>query len=473
MHTSLPLRHLLLALAVVVVWGTNFVVIKLALAEMPPLLIACLRFALAVFPAIFFLPRPVVPWINLMAYGVLIGVGQFGLLFVAMNGHISPGLASLVIQVQVFFTIGLAMRISGERLQLMQWIALVLAAIGIGTIVVHTDGTTTLLGLTMIVLAAASWAGGNIVSRQAGKINMVAYVVWSSIFAVPPLAALCIAIEGWDAVTNALRGASASTWGAVGWQAWGNSLFGYAAWGWLLSRHPASTITPMALLVPLFGMASSAWWLGEALPAWKLTAAALVMVGLAMNLLWPRLRTGMLARRGPSLPNAGRDDALQRPMFAVWISGLAAAVLLAGLTWYLEPLQPNIVALQFSYTPKTFGNIVHLWPAEHLVRFRVHLPFDCLLLFSYGWFGFLFATRTKAFSALNQVLRALATWALPMAAISDAIENGLHWWLTEAPRFGVPVLYEVATVAAALKWALIAFFFGLVSYGAFKTNASD
>lgn len=296
MKHALSLRHFLLALAVVAVWGTNFVVIKLALGHMPPLLFATLRFAVAVLPAVFFLPRPAVPWRNLAAYGLLIGVGQFGLLFVAMNGHISPGLASLVIQIQVFFTIGLSMYLSGERLQRVQWLALAMASAGIGVIVLHTDGTTTLLGLGLILLAALSWAGGNIVARSAGQVNMVAYVVWSSLFAVPPLAALAVLFEGWDAVAAGLRGADTATWLAVAWQAWGNSLFGYAAWGWLLARYPAATITPMALLVPLFGMGGAALWLNEGLPSWKLAAAALVMGGLALNLLWPRFRLWMQQR---------------------------------------------------------------------------------------------------------------------------------------------------------------------------------
>ena len=287
MKTSLSLRHFCLALAVVAVWGSNFVVIKVALGQMPPLLFATLRFCLVLLPMVFILPRPALPWRNLAAYGLLIGVGQFGLLFVAMNGHISPGLASLVIQVQVFFTIGLAMALAGETLQRVQWIALGLTGVGLSVIVAHTDGSTTLLGLGLVLLAALAWAGGNLVSRAAGRINMVAYVVWSSLFAVPPLALLALTVEGWDALAAAVQQASALTWAAVAWQAWGNSIFGYAAWGWLLSRYSAATITPMALLVPLFGMGSSAWWLGESLPDWKLAAAALVMTGLALNLLWP------------------------------------------------------------------------------------------------------------------------------------------------------------------------------------------
>ncbi len=289
MHHALTPRHFLLALAVVAVWGTNFVVIKLALGQMPPLLFATLRFALAVFPAIVFLPRPAVAWSNLAAYGLLIGVGQFGLMFVAMNGHISPGLASLVVQTQVFFTIGMAMFLSGERLARVQFVALVLASAGLVVIVTHTDGSTSPLGLVLMLLAALSWAGGNIVSRRAGPINMVAYVVWSSLFAVPPLALLCLATEGWPAISAGVAGAGWGTWAAVAWQAGANALFGYAAWGWLLGRYPAATVTPMALLVPVFGMGGSALWLGEALPGWKLAAAALVLGGLALNLLWPRI----------------------------------------------------------------------------------------------------------------------------------------------------------------------------------------
>ncbi|HNM41676.1 MAG TPA: EamA family transporter, partial [Giesbergeria sp.] len=290
MHPSLSLRHFLLGLGVVAVWGTNFAVIKLALAQMPPLLFATLRFVAVILPAIFLVARPAVPWRNLAAYGLLIGVGQFGLMFIAMNGHISPGLASLAVQTQVFFTIGLAMWLSGERAHPVQGVSLALAAGGIGVILLHTDGSATPLGLVLMLLAALSWAGGNIVSRQAGRVNMLAYVVWSSAFAVPPLVVLTLWQEGWTPVRTALEHADAAAWAAVAWQAVGNSLFGYAAWGWLLARYPAATVTPMALLVPVFGMGASAFWLGESLPGWKLLAAALVMGGLALNLLWPHLR---------------------------------------------------------------------------------------------------------------------------------------------------------------------------------------
>ena len=290
MHVALPLSHFLLALAVVSIWGTNFVVIKYALGDLPPLLFAALRFSLALVPALFFLRRPAVSLGNLALYGLLIGVGQFGLLYIAMNGHISPGIASLVVQTQVFFTIGLSMRLNGERVRAFQWLALLLATAGVLNILLHTDGTTTALGLALVLLASFAWAGGNMAAKQGNPESMLAYVVWSSAFAIPPLFALAFAFEGADAIAAGLRRAGLTTWAAVAWQAWGNTLFGYVAWGWLLARHPAATITPMALLVPVFGMGASALLLGETLPAWKLVSAALVMSGLAFNLLWPRLR---------------------------------------------------------------------------------------------------------------------------------------------------------------------------------------
>ncbi|MFO1240306.1 MAG: EamA family transporter [Sphingomonadaceae bacterium] len=284
----MPLSHFALALAVMAVWGSNFVVIKTALQHLPPLLLAALRFTFAFFPIAFFLKRPAVSLRNLASYGILIGVGQFGLLFIAMRHDITPGLASLVVQVQVFFTIGFSMRMTGEHVHRFQFVALLLAVAGIGVIATHAEGSATALGLILVIGAAMSWAGANIVSRAAGQVNMLSYVVWASIFAVPPLFLLSFVFEGWPAMAAGVRNADMMTWAAVLWQSVGNTMFGYAAWGWLLSRHPAATITPMALLVPVFGMGASALLLNEPLPAWKLVAATLVMSGLAVGLLWPR-----------------------------------------------------------------------------------------------------------------------------------------------------------------------------------------
>jgi O-acetylserine/cysteine efflux transporter len=293
----LPLAHVALAVAVMAVWGSNFVVIRVALTHLPPLLFATLRFTLAFVPAAFFLKRPAVSWANLGAYGVMIGAGQFGLLYIAMNGFISPGLASLVVQVQVFFTVGLAMWFAGERVRPFQLFALVLAAAGLGIIVANRGGDVTPAGLFLVLGAALSWAAGNQIAKAGGTTDMLSYVVWSSVFAVPPLVVLSLLLEGWPAVESGIAGADLSTWLAVLYQSVGNTMFGYASWGWLLARHPAATIAPFALLVPVFGMGLSTLLLGEPLQGWKLLAAALVLLGLALNVAWPRAAAALARRR--------------------------------------------------------------------------------------------------------------------------------------------------------------------------------
>jgi len=286
----LSAAHLLLVLAVMAVWGTNFVVIKYALAHLPPLLLAALRFGLAAVPLVFVLPRPRVPWANLAFYGVVIGAGQFGLLFFAMTRYISPGLASLVVQAQAFFTVGLALFGAGERVRPYQLAAMLVAAAGIAIIATHTDGQTTALGVVLVLGAALSWALGNTAGRAAGRVNVLAYVAWSSLFAVPPLLGLSLALEGWPRIAAGLRAADALTWAAVLWQSLGNTIFGYGVWAWMLARYPAATVSPFSLLVPVFGMGAAALALGEPMPPWKLAAAALVLAGLALNVLWPRWR---------------------------------------------------------------------------------------------------------------------------------------------------------------------------------------
>ena len=286
---TLPPLHMLLALAIVTVWGTNFVIMKFALGHLPPLTLAALRFTFAVLPAILFCKRPA-SWGNLAAYGLLIGVGQFGAIYIAMNGHISPGLASLVVQVQAFFTIGLAMALTGEKVRSYQLGALALAAAGLGWLMIHTNSEVTPLGLGLVLVAALGWAGGNIVARRAGQVNMVAYVVWSSLFAAPALFALAFIVEGPAAIMAGVRNADVATWAAVLWQSVGNSLFGYAAWGWLLARHPAATISPLSLLVPVFGMGASAIFQHAPPSSWQRPAAVLVLSGLAPTTLWPRRR---------------------------------------------------------------------------------------------------------------------------------------------------------------------------------------
>jgi hypothetical protein len=139
----------------------------------------------------------------------------------------------------------------------------------------------------------------------------------------------------------------------------------------------------------------------------------------------------------------------------VWLTGMAALALFAGIAWYLAPLTPNVLALQFTFSPRAFANVVHVWSPEQLARFRWHLLPDCALLASYGAFGYLLVSRSALFTHQRPMLRAAALWSLPLAAAFDAAENALHWWLTGAPRFGVELPFLASGLCATLKWLLL------------------
>jgi O-acetylserine/cysteine efflux transporter len=275
------------------IWGSNFVVIKIGLAQFPPFLMGVLRFAFASLPMLYFFPRPKTP-LRWLVLGGLFFSGQFGLLFLAMRNEISPGFASLLMQSQVFITVLLAAFLFKERVSVASLLGLVVAAFGLLVIIFHADKTITTLGLVLILVTAFFLASGNIVVKYACRdavepIHMLAYTVWSSLFSLPLLLVLSLWLDGPSTITHALFAAEWSGWGAVLWQSIGNTLFAYAIWNGMLSRYPAAMVTPFALLVPVFGMSSSALLLHENFADWKLMATALILIGLALNTLAPHL----------------------------------------------------------------------------------------------------------------------------------------------------------------------------------------
>lgn len=289
-------RDMALAFLVVAVWGTNFVVIKAGLRDFPPFLLATLRFLFSAIPFVFFLPRPRtrLRWIAL--YGLFLGAGQFGLLFHALRADIAPGLASLVIQAQAFFTIALSAWLFRERLTAAALAGCMLGAAGLVMIASRLDGSSTAIGIATVLGAALSWACANISGKKAvaearGSYGMFAFIAWASLFAVPPLVLLTLVFEGPQADLQALANAHLDAWAVVAWQVVGNTLLGFGVWSYLLARYDSAVVSPYALLIPVFGMGASALLLGEPLPAWKLAGGALVLAGIATIVFaGPRLR---------------------------------------------------------------------------------------------------------------------------------------------------------------------------------------
>lgn len=283
-------RDILLALLVVVVWGVNFVAIRWGVDEVPPLLLTALRYVVAVVPAIFFIRRPQVGLGILVAYGFAVGVAQFSLLFSAVKFGMPAGLASLVMQLQVFFTIGLAVLFLGERPTASQLIGALIAFVGIGVIAIERLGGAALVPFLMTIAAAASWSIANLITKRAGKIDMLGFVVWSSLVPPIPLYLLSLWFEGPGAVPLALSQITMMGIGSLLFIGWVSTVFGYGAWSVLLGRYPAATVTPFALLVPIAGIGSAALILHEPTTALEWIGSALVFAGLLLNVFGPRLK---------------------------------------------------------------------------------------------------------------------------------------------------------------------------------------
>lgn len=293
----MPISHVLLAVLVVAIWGSNFVIIDIGLRHFPPFTFAALRFLLVSLPLLPFVPRPRVGTGTLAGYGFAIGVGQFGLMLYALNGHIAPGLASLLIQTQAFFTVGLSMLLNGERVRRGNLAALALCATGITLIGVGTSDGTDALGVLLVLGAAIGWAIGNLIAKRAGAIDVLGLVVWSGLLASIPLLAAALLREGPAVIGASITEAGVAAWAVVLWQSYANALFGYSVWNWLLARHSAAAVAPLGLLVPLFGMSAAAGFLAEPMPTRKLVAAALVLTGLAVNLVTAPRRATFCKRR--------------------------------------------------------------------------------------------------------------------------------------------------------------------------------
>ncbi|WP_437883181.1 EamA family transporter [Pseudomonas sp. LRF_L74] len=291
-------RDLLLALVVIIVWGANFVVIKVGLDGLPPMLLGALRFALAALPALFLVKRPNLPWRWLVAYGCTISLGQFAFLFEAMANGMPAGLASLVLQAQAFFTMGFAAMFLGERVRGSSLVGVLVAAGGLVMIGVESNHSTTLIGIVLTLCGAAMWAMGNVLTRRFGKVDLMGLVVWGSLIPPLPFLALSYFLDGPQRIAHALSHINLNSILALLYLSLVATLLGYGLWSRLLSRYPAGQVAPFSLLVPVVGLSSAAWLLDERLAPLQWAGAILVMVGLLINVFGPRLLGRFVAAPG-------------------------------------------------------------------------------------------------------------------------------------------------------------------------------
>jgi len=280
--------HISLAVLVAAVWGVNFTVIEIGLGHFPPLLFSALRFLVAAVPAVFFVGRPKVAWKWIVGVGLALGVAKFGLLFIGMDAGMPAGLSSLVLQIQAVFTAVAAFVLLGERPGRVKLCGMAVALAGVGLAAVD-EGTAGPLGaFALVIAAAACWGLSNVLTRKASPPDPLNFMVWVSTVPVLPLLGLSLLTEGPSRDLDALRNLDLQGAGVVVYVAWITTVFGFGAWGWLLHRHPASTVAPFSLLVPVFGMSSAALFLHEGVGPLRWAAAALLVGGVALTSRTPR-----------------------------------------------------------------------------------------------------------------------------------------------------------------------------------------
>lgn len=291
MPQALSVGDWMRVLGVVLIWGLNFVVMKMGLQSLSPMLLGALRFLAASVPFLLFVPRPALSWKYVVAYGLAQGVGQFGLLFLGLHLGMTAGMASVVMQTQALFTLLMAVALLGERARLAQWLGLSISFVGLLMIAgAHGEGARqmTLAGFVLTLGAAFMWAVSNLVVRkaaQAGSYEPLSFIVWSSLVPVLPFLALSWWVDGAQQMQAQLLAFDGRALFAVLYLALLATLLAYSLWTRLLQRHPAGRVTPFSLLVPVVGLVAAMTLLGEQPSAMQWAGTAAVLGGLLVNQL--------------------------------------------------------------------------------------------------------------------------------------------------------------------------------------------
>ncbi len=286
----MKLSHLLLAILITAIWGINFSVIKIGLSSVDPFILAGIRFTLCALPALFFIKKPDVPWRYIIGYGLVFGIGLWGLVNLGIKAGLSAGIASLLLQFSAFFTILLGSVVFKESLTRYQIAGFALACTGLLSIVFITDGSVTFTGTLLVLAGAIAWSIANIIIKRSATKQIFAFLVWSSAFSPLPLFLLDWLVNGSNGYTALVSHVDYRAVLSILFQVYPNTLFGYWVWNSLLKQYPISTVAPLSLLVPVFGILGSMAIFGEAISSLKILALLLIISGLVVGLYGYRLR---------------------------------------------------------------------------------------------------------------------------------------------------------------------------------------
>jgi O-acetylserine/cysteine efflux transporter len=277
-------KHLVLAILVTLVWGVNFPITKLGLRSIDPFVLTGIRFALAALPLVFFIKRPAIPFRYVAAYGFIFGLGMWGVINYGIQVGVSPGIASLIIQLSVFFTMGWGALLFKEKLRGAQLLGALLALVGLGGIISIQQGEHAILGVMLIVLSAIAWSIGNVIIKTSGVKEIFSFMVWASLFPPIPLFFIAWLMQGAAPFENLQSSLDLTAVLSIIFQVYLATHFAYWGWNSLLKLYPVSTVAPLLLLIPVFGIGSSMLIIGEHISTPNLISIAIIILGLAVGL---------------------------------------------------------------------------------------------------------------------------------------------------------------------------------------------
>ena len=294
-------KDIIISLMVVIIWGANFTVIKLGLGGVPSMLLVALRYILTAFPAVFFIKKPKTEWKYIVLYGLLVGVFQFSCLFYAMEIGMPAGLASIVLQLQAFFSPAMALVFLKEKIKAKQIVGTLIA--GAGLVIIATaavSGGISTIPLSAILLTAAApifWAASNVLSRIASEkaaekgdtLDMFSLVVWSGLIPPIPMFIFAFILNTPQEIMSAISNLNGMSIFAILYLAYGATLFGYGVWSKLIAKYPMGKIAPISLLVPITGLLTARIVLAEQLSSMQWLGASIILLGLIIANVSPNI----------------------------------------------------------------------------------------------------------------------------------------------------------------------------------------
>lgn len=276
----MPIGHSFLALAVICIWALNMIVIKLGVAEIPPLLMCAMRFiavSILLMPFVR-IPKARIPGVILVSF--TFGTLHFGLLFIALESA-EAGTSAVITQLGAPIATLLACLAFHEKLGPVRLLGLAISVAGIGIL---AAGPTLpgILPFALLIISATGWAVTNLIIKSLADVKPMAMMGWSSLFSVPQLLLASWFLEGqrWGMVADA----GWYGWFCVAYSAIGSSIIGYGIWYWLLQKHSINAVVPYSMLNPLLTVTFGILLIGDDPSLVKVIGACVMVVGVALIL---------------------------------------------------------------------------------------------------------------------------------------------------------------------------------------------